>query len=123
LLKFSPARVPEITNALLALQPVLPRPQTKVANKARAMELDEFLISFTQFYSRCGGHAPMRDGFVRKAAGRAAAEAGWVIKDWTVTDLIRDRRRAAVPPRPKRGTPTLGISQPEKRPPDDEGCK
>jgi hypothetical protein len=128
LLKFSPeTRVPEITDILLALQPTLPVPQTKVANKARAKELDDFLISFVNFYCRCGGHARMRDDsncarFVREAAGRAAKEAGWAIKDGTVTDLIRDRVRAVIPPRPKTGTPTLGISQPEKPPPDDESC-
>jgi hypothetical protein len=99
-----------------------------VANKARAEELDEFLILFVNFYSRCGGHAPMRDDsdcacFVREATDRAVEGAGWVTKRGTVTNLIRDRMRAVIPPRPKRGTPTLGISQPEKPPSDDEGWK
>jgi hypothetical protein len=116
------SRRPEISRLLKALESEHPVPQTKVANKARALELDEFLISFVHFYSRAKGHANMRITFVHAAAGRAAAEAGWVIKPGTVTDLIRDRVSAVVPPRPKRGTSTLGVSQPEKPPPDDEDC-
>jgi hypothetical protein len=103
LLKFSPeTRVSEITNVLLALQRLLPTPQTKVANKARAEELEGFLYSFVNFYSRRGGHAAVRDDsyctrFVREAGGRAAAEAGWVLKPGTVTNLIRARVSAVVP--------------------------
>ena len=138
-LKFSPRSThPDIFRALERLYRELPWPQTRVANKARPRELDQFLLRFVEVYIDLGGY-PSKSAdshcsrFVQAAAGRALVKAGWEMKPGTVADVIRARQRptrVSVRPRirvipmaaPKTGTPTLGISQPEKPPPDDESC-
>jgi hypothetical protein len=112
-LKFSPiSRRPEIFREFERLYWDLPWPQTKVGNKARPRELDQFLLRFVKVYIDLGGYASKSadcSRFVQAAAGRALEKGGWEPKPGTVANVIRARQRPTrVPVRPSVPTLTLG---------------
>ena len=105
-LKFSPRSThPDIFRALERLYRELPWPQTRVANKARPRELDQFLLGFVEVYIDLGGYASKSadcSRFVQAAAGRALEKGGWEPKPGTVANVIRARQRPTrVPVRPR----------------------